>query len=349
VPFASALSEHPLTTAAIGEAAGQLLETLGPQPDLVALFVTPHHAGALEDAAAAVRAILEPGLLVGCAAVSVVGNRREVEDGPGVALWAARTGAAVAPIRLTVARTADALALSGWPDPPFDPMAVLLLADPSSFPAHALFDHLATAHPGLPVIGGNASAAAGPGGNRLVLDGDVVTSGAIGAFIGPGLGVDAVVSQGCRPIGRPYAVTRTEANVVYELGGEAPLTRLNRITAELSDEDKATLNLGVLLGVVVDEHKLDYERGDFLVRNLVGVDRLSGAVTVDRSVGVGTTAQYLVRDADTADEDLRALLTGRRAQGALVFTCNGRGARFFADADHDATVVAEALGDPASA
>ncbi len=350
MPFASALSEHPVTATAVGETAGQVLDALGSHPDLVTMFVTPHHAGALEDAAGAVRAILEPTLLMGCAAISVLGNSREIEDGPGVVLWAGSFDAAVAPLRLDAIRADGGMALTGWPEtPPFEPAAVLLVGDPYSFPAEALFDHLAEAYPGLPVIGGNASAAAGPGGNRLVLNGEVTTTGAVGAFIGHGVTLEPVVSQGCRPIGRPYTATRTEDNVVFELGGEPAFSRLTDIAAALPEEEAALLRNGVLLGVVVDERKLDYERGDFLARNLLQIDRATGAVAVGDVVAVGTTAQYLVRDAATADEDLRALLTGRRAAGALVFTCNGRGARFFTEADHDATVVAEMLDDPATA
>jgi small ligand-binding sensory domain FIST len=350
VPFAAALSEHPVTATAVGETAGQVLEAIGTEPDLVMLFVTPHHAGALEDAAAAVRAILQPSVFVGAAAISVLGNGREVEDGPGVVLWAATLGAEVAPLHLGAARTTDGVAITGWPEvPPFEPAAILLVADPYSFPAEAFFDHLADAYPGLPVIGGNASAASGPGGNRLVLDDAVTTSGAVGAFLGNGAAVAPVVSQGCRPIGRPYAVTRTDQNVVFELGGEPAYTRLTDLAATLSEDELDLLRSGVLLGVVVDEHKLDYERGDFLARSLLQIDRENGAVAVGDVVEVGATAQYLVRDAATADEDLRELLSGRRASGALVFTCNGRGARFFPEPDHDAAVVADLLGAPATA
>jgi small ligand-binding sensory domain FIST len=183
----------------------------------------------------------------------------------------------------------------------------------------------------------------------LVLDGAMTNHGAVGVLLGDGAGIEPVVSQGCRPIGRPYAVTRTEQNIVFELGGEPAYTRLTDLAATLSEEEVTLLHDGVLLGVVVDEHKLDYERGDFLARTLLQVDRESGSLAVGDVVPVGTTAQYLVRDADTADEDLRALLSGRRAAGALVFTCNGRGARFFREADHDATVVADLLDDPATA
>ena len=350
MPFASSLSEHPVTATAIGECAGEVLEAIGRTPTLATLFVTPHHAGALEDTANVVRTVLEPDVLVGCAAISVVGNGHEVEHGPGVVLWAAALDAPVAPVHLSVARTEEGMALTGWPEAlPFETAALLLIADPYSFPAEGFFAHLSERHPTVPVLGGNASAAAGPGGNRLVIDGDVVTSGAVGALVGAGTGIDSVVSQGCRPIGRPYAVTRTEQNVVFELGGAPALTRLTEVATSMPEEEAALLNNGILLGVVVDEHKLDYERGDFLAKNVTSIDRSSGAVAVGDVVPIGTTAQYLVRDAVTADEDLRELLSGRRAEGALVFTCNGRGNRFLAEPDHDAAVVADLLGQPATA
>src|SRR5438045_7475086 len=103
MPFASALSEHPLTAQAVGEVAGQVLEQLGRNPDLAMLFITPPHGGALEDAAAAVRAILEPRILLGCAAVAVAGSGREVEYEPGVSLWAGDVGDQVVPVRLGAA------------------------------------------------------------------------------------------------------------------------------------------------------------------------------------------------------------------------------------------------------
>jgi small ligand-binding sensory domain FIST len=344
VPFAAALSQHPVAATAIGEAAGQLLEALGPGPDLVMLFVTPHHGGGLEDLGGAVRSILRPRVLLGCAAVSVLGNGFEVEAGPGVVLWGAKVGAPLIPLRLD--------ALQGWPERvAFDPSALLLLADPFSFPAERFFNEVASMYPGVPILGGNASAAHGPGGNRLLLDDQVVTSGAVGVLMGSGIDMRAVVSQGCRPIGRPFTVTKAEHNVVFELGGAAAFTRLSEIAGSLSDEDRTLLQSGVFLGVVIDEHKFDYRRGDFLVRNLLRADRDTGALVVGDIVPVGATAQFHLRDARTADEDLRELLSEQvgGAGGALVFTCNGRGARFFDAPHHDANLVAELLGDPASA
>jgi small ligand-binding sensory domain FIST len=342
--FASALSEHPVTAHAVGEVAGQVLEHVGPRPDIATIFVTPPHAGALEDAAATVRAVLEPAVLIGCAAVSVLGDGREIEEGPAVSVWAGRTGP-VAPIRLSVTPTPEGAAVTGWPgDPGFEPHALLLLADPFTFPAEALFAGLAERHPGLPVLGGNASAARGPGGNRLALDDEVFTDGAVGVLLGPGVEVTAVVSQGCRPIGQPYTVTRAEHNVVYELGNQPAYQRLvETCRADLSEEELALVNQGLHLGLVIDEHKTEFDRGDFLVRNVMGADPDNGAIGVNDVVDVGTTVQYHLRDAATADEDLRMLLAGRRAEAALVFTCNGRGIRLFGTPHHDAGVVEDLL------
>jgi len=345
--FAAALSQHPVTAHAVGEAAGQVLERLGEDPDIAMLFVTRPHAGALEDAAAAVRSILHPGTLIGCAAESVAGAGQEVEQDPAVTLWAARLPA-VAPLELQILRTDQGLGLAGWPDElPFEPAAVVLVADPYSFPAEGFFSWLAEAHPKVPVVGGMASAALGPGGNRLAIDDRVRTHGAVGALLGPGVEVVPVVSQGCRPIGRPLVVTSSDGLVLHELAGRSAYQRLLEVVQDLSPEELAVINSGGLhLGQVIDEHKPEFRRGDFLIRNILGADQESGAVKVADVVEVGTTVQFHVRDAGAADEELRSLLSGQEAEGALLFTCNGRGSRLFGVPDHDAGVAADLLGAP---
>jgi small ligand-binding sensory domain FIST len=346
MPFAAALSTHPVTAHAVGEVAGQVLEQLGPHPDLVLLFVTRPHAGALEDAASAVRTLLSPSLLLGCAAESVVGPGLEIEAAPAVSLWAGILGP-VAPIRLS-AVMGEEPRLMGWPDTlPFQPQGLILIGDPYTMPVDVLFADLAERHPALPVLGGMASAALGPGGNRLALDDRIHTSGAVGVVIGPGTRLSTVVSQGCRPIGRPLVVTKSERNVVYELAGLPALERLLEMARSgMSERDISLINQGLHLGLVIDEHKADFGRGDFLVRNVMGADQSNGAIAVGDIVEVGTTVQFHVRDADAADEDLRELLAARTADGALLFTCNGRGSRLFAEPNHDAGVVSEALDNP---
>ncbi len=346
--FAAGLSQHPLPAVAVGEVLGQVLDGLDVAadgaPDLALLFVTPPHAGALEDAARAVRELLRPGALLGCAAISVVGGGREVEQTPGVALWAGMTGA-VTPFHLTVRDTPDGQTVTGWPDEmPEDPSALLLIPDPFSFPADTFLQRLHEDQPGLPVVGGMASAARGPGGNRLVIDDRVVSAGAVGVFLPSSLTVRPVVSQGCRPVGTPFAVTKAEHNVIFELGGKPALDRLQEVAAGATDADRQLLSEFVHIGRVIDERKVDFDRGDFLMRNVLGADPRVGAIMVNDVVEVGSTVQFQVRDAVSAGEDLIQLMGSRTADAALLFTCNGRGSHLFDTADHDASVVSDSLG-----
>lgn len=338
MPFAAALSEHPLPTHATGEVVGQVLERLGEgAPDLAILFVTGAHGGALEDIGATVRAALDPGTLLGVTAVSVAGGDREVEERPAVALWAGRLPASrpPRPVRLT-GRAASWHGLPPDTDPEQD--LLLVLADPFSFPADALLDDLAASQPGLAVVGGLASAAHGPGGNRLLLDGSLHDDGAVGVLLDRS-GATTVVSQGCRPVGDPFVVTRADGNVVHELAGRPALERLEQLVAGLSPADRALAGRGLHIGRVIDEQRAEFERGDFLIRAVLGADRESGALAIGDRAEVGATLQFQVRDAVSADEDLRSMLAGRRADGALLFTCNGRGRRLFDAGDHDAGVL----------
>ena len=351
--FGAALSEHPLTTHAVGEVIGAVLERVGEQPDLALLFVTQAHGGAMEDIAATVRAALKPTTLLGCTASSVVGNAREVEERPAVALWAGHVGL-VLPVVLRLESRPDGTAIVGWPaEPPPGASALVLLADPFTFPTDAFLRGLREqADTTLPVVGGMASAGQGPGGNRLVADSSIVTEGAVGALVG-GVRVDSVVSQGCRPVGAPFVVTRAESSPhgtrIYELGGRPALERLQELVSGMAADDRALLQRGLHLGRVIDEQRVEYRRGDFLIRNVLGGDPETGMLQVADEVEVGGTVQFQVRDGASADEDLREMLSGRQADGALLFTCNGRGTRLFGVPDHDAGVLADQFGQAAVA
>ena len=345
MPFAAALSEHPLPTHATGEVVGEVLERLGEQPDLAVLFVAASHTGAIEDIASTVRQVLRPRVLVGCTAGTVVGAGREVEDQPAVSLWAGRIPTVVVH-RLAAMQTPDGAVITGFPpadDLPPDAAAVLVLADPFTFPSDeflaGLRDQVGVR---LPVIGGLASAARGPGGNRLVVDGHVLTDGAVAVVLG-GVDVETVVSQGCRPIGDPMVVTSGEGSMIRELAGRNALERVQDVLRALSPDEITLAQQGLHLGRVIDERKIEFERGDFLVRNVLGADRSTGAVAVGDEVEIGATVQLHIRDAISADEDLRQLLDGARADGALLFTCNGRGTHMFGEDDHDASIVSETL------
>lgn len=347
--FAAAMSQHPLATQAVGEVGGSILEQLQGDDgdcDLAVCFASPHHVGAFEDIASALYSILEPRVLLGGTAVAVVGGAHEIEDAPALSVLAGRLDDTnLTPVVLRVEDTPDGATISGWPDLARPPRTLLLFADPFTFPVDGFLARCNDDLPSLRVIGGLASAAGNPGGNRLVLDDQVLESGAVGVFLDGHVEVRTLVSQGCRPIGRPFVVTKADRNFVEELAGKPAIERLQEVAAGASEEERALLRSGLHIGLVVDENKAEFERGDFLVRNLFGADQRTGALAVGDAVSVGQTMQFHIRDADAADEDLRELLTGADASAALLFTCNGRGRRLFGVADHDAGLVEKLLGE----
>jgi small ligand-binding sensory domain FIST len=343
VPFATALSEHPLATHAVGEVVGEVLDRLGDAPDVAILFVGAPHTGAIEDIANAVRTLLQPAVFVACTAGTVVGGDREVEDTAALSLWAGRVPTARAH-RLDAVSVREGRAVSGFPGPDeLDDVDVLVvLADPFTFPAEELLESVQHHTGGVPIIGGFASAARGPGGNRLVRNGEIYADGAVAIALG-GVDVATVVSQGCRPIGDPMVVTRGHGSLIEELAGRSAVERVQETVQALPPDDAARAASGLHVGRVIDERKATFGHGDFLIRGLRGVDRRSGAIAVDDELDVGATVQLQIRDAEAADEDLRNLLAGHRADGALMFTCNGRGTHLFGVENHDARVLSDVL------
>ena len=343
-------------TADPGEAAtravAQATEALGDaSPSLAVLFASAHFLAVAADLVAATSNALGKLPLIGCVGEAVAGGAREVESEPAVSLW---LGAGLGPVEtfaMEYIRTPSGGAYGGYLFPREPDGAHLLICDPFTFPADGLLTHLNEQVPGAMVMGGMASAALAPRQSRLFLDDRVLSAGAVGVHL-PNAEVHPLVAQGCRPIGDAYIITRADGHLIHELGGRPPLVRLREMAAALPSRDQELLAQGLQLGVVIDEYRAEPGQGDFLIRGVVGADPDSGAIAVGDQIQVGQTVQFHVRDAQSADEDLRraleresAALGGRRPAGALLFTCNGRGSRLFTEPDHDAGLIAATLGD----
>jgi small ligand-binding sensory domain FIST len=203
----------------------------------------------------------------------------------------------------------------------------------------------------MPVLGGLASASFA-GGAMLMRDGEVHTDGAVAVRL-RGVEVLPCVSQGASPVGPEMTITSADANVIGQLAGKPAMERLGEVIASLPESERELAASGVLVGLVIDENRPEYERGDFLVRPIIGADRESGAIAIGEPVRVGQTVRLHVRDAASADEDLREALRVQAqalgadgAAGALLFTCNGRGSHMFEVPDHDAGALEDSLAAP---
>jgi len=324
--------------------------------DLAFLFFSPHYVETAEDLAAAVRAELDPRVLLGCTGEGVIAESEEIEGDPAVALWAARLpGASVSPIRLSFTQQQEeGFTVSGWPDLPAEGSEAptfLLLAEPFSTPVDEVLSSMADRYPGSLAIGGLAGGGHDFGQNRVLLNDEVHDSGLVGVAVSGPVSVRTLVSQGCRPIGERFVVTRAEKNVIHELGGSPALARLETVFKSLGSAERRMAHRALHVGIVMDEQRNRFERGDFLIRNLVGADRTTGSVAIGDLVREGQTVQFHIRDAGSASEDLNLLLTAERSKdarptrGALLFSCCGRGRGLFGRPHHDVMTVRERMGD----
>ena len=337
---------------AAAEAASDAAAGLVGEPDLAFLFLSADHVDEAAEAAEAVRAELAPANLVGCVADGVIAGEREVEDGPAAAVWAAALpGATIEPFHAEALETDEGVAVAGFPELE-EPALVAMLVDPFSFPIAGFLSRLNVERPGVPIVGGIAFGGGAPGEAALIVGDEVYTEGAVGVAL-DGVRVVTAVSQGCAPIGREAVITKAEGHVAFELAGKPALYWVRSQLAALPPEQQRLAARGLLAGLVIDENKADYERGDYLIRGLIGVDEATGSIAIGEQLRVGQTMRLHARDSASADEDLRDALadavTAGSPAGALLFTCNGRGTHMFPGPDHDARAVAEELGAPAVA
>ncbi len=349
--FASALSTLADAEQAARDAGQRAKAQLNAPRHLAIVFASAHYRDDFARLAETLWSELATDCLLGCTAESLVCNDREIEGSRALVVWAAHLpGVTLVPVHLEFERTADGGAIVGWPDELSESWpagsSLLLLAEPFSFPTDVLLEQLNHQQPGIPVIGGMASGAASPGDNRLLLGGRELEAGAVGVLIHGPIKVRTVVSQGCRPIGRPLVVTKAHSNVILEFGGRPAFEQFQQLYQTLTADEQQLTRQGLHVGQVINEYQDQFGRGDFLVRNVQGFDPKNGAIAIGDYARVGQTVQFHVRDAATADEDLNALLSaaGQNSAGdvlsALMFTCNGRGTRLFDAPHHDAQAVA---------
>jgi len=352
----TALSRAEQTSKAVESVCREVSAGLaGSSVDLAFVFFSANHTESAEFLVSMVHEQLHPKVLLGCSAESVIGGEQEVEGQPALCLWAAHLpGTTLTPFHLEFRQDGDGFAVTGWPktmprletNPSF-----LIIGDPFTTPTDALLEELSARCPGAPAIGGMASGGHEPGSNRLVFNDKSVDDGVVGVGVAGAVRIRTVVSQGCRPIGDRFMITHAEQNIIHELSGKPALDRLREVFGLLSPAEQQQAERALHLGLVIDEHKDQFERGDFLIRNLVGADQRTGSVAVTDLVKGGQTVQFQLRDSASASEDLHALMTAERAVqsarppvGALIFSCNGRGQRFFRTPHHDVTVVRARMG-----
>jgi small ligand-binding sensory domain FIST len=344
--FKAALSTEGSTHAAIREVAGPVSAIA---PDLVLVFSSMHHGPDFDNALAELRDAIPCRNLIGCTGDGIIGPDREVEQGPALAAWGAKMpGVRALPFFIDQNDVMNFEEHTAWYDrlgvTPDDKPSFVVLPDPFSIHMERCLSQMDEAFVGSTIVGGMASGARAQGENRLFINDQVLRQGMVGVSLTGAIRIHSVVSQGCRPVGEPFVITKADENVIFELRGKPALEVLRGVFNEANSADQALMQQGVHVGRVVDERVEKFGSGNFLIRNVAGVVQ-DDALAVTALVRAGQTIQFHVRDGASADEDMRSLLAGKvanlgqPAHGGLLFTCNGRGRRLFGAPNHDIGVV----------
>ena len=318
--FYSTVSDRPDSSQAVAEVIAEArIETAG-KTDVAFVFFTREH---VEQADAIIEKLwleLDPQCVVGCSAEGVIGGDREIERSPGLSLLVGTLpNVRVQPFHISgqsdwreLLGDEEAMKVRLGLGP--ETRAMIGFGDPFTTPINQLLTALDTASPNAPLVGGMASSGHSAGENLLIRNDQIYSEGFVGLSLAGPITIETVVSQGCRPIGRPMVITRSQDNIIEQLGGKPAMQALREIVETLDEAGHRQLQSGLFVGRAISEYREEFRRGDFLVRNLIGVDEQNGAVALADYVKTGQTVQFHVRDAATADEDLSILLKDQQSQ-----------------------------------
>jgi len=357
--WSSAASDLPDLERAVETIAARIEKEMdGKEIDLLLVFPSSHFVSRYHEIPELLGKRIPHGALVGCAAGGVIGGGEEIENRPGISATAAH----LPDVRVN----AVALEAPGLPDLDAPPGAwrdlfsvaaeerphFVIVADPFSFPTEILLSGLDYAYPKSAKIGGLASAARQRGANALYAGERVLTEGAVVIALSGNVEMETAVAQGCRPIGEPMRITRCKGNWLLQLDGHPPIEVIQKLIASLPDEDRDLATHSLFLGIVMDELTSGHRPGDYLIRNLIGMEPNSGALAVGDRLREGRTVRFHLRDRRSSAEDLESVLRAfaerkrpHPPEGALLFSCLGRGEHLYGGPNHDSDLFRSRLGE----
>lgn len=325
--------------------------------DVVILLASSFYTEHFPEMLACLRQATRGAIVLGCSAQAVIGQDRELEDTPALSLMTlSLPGALLQPVRFTQAMIDNCETPLAWHnalDVQFDDVnAWLLFSDPFHLEVEHLLDKLANAYGECPILGGVASSSnADARRTHLFLNDEVFTDGGVGLAIGGPYTLLPLVSQGCEPIGETWTITSVRDNLIQTISNRPAYDMLVETFKSLPHEVQQRAQRNLLVGLAADEYLETFQRGNFLVRPLIGVERGTGALAIGALPRIGQTVQFQMRDARAADLDLNELLEQVSATlghqvpiAGILCTCNGRGLDLFGVSDHDARAINRHLG-----
>jgi small ligand-binding sensory domain FIST len=370
--WVNALSTRPSLEAAVEDVVEQAQKLLQAPADLGLVFISSAFASEYSRLMPLLQEKLKVSALIGCCGGGIVGidskgNVQEVEDGAALSLTLAHLpDVKVQTFHISTAVLPDP---DGSPDawvelmgvPPQDQPQFILLGDPMSSGTNELLQGLDFAYAGSVKVGGLADSGSFGNHSSLFCDFKQYRDGMVGVALSGNLVMETIVAQGCRPIGQPYQVVEGERNILLKLEEsiqgktQTPLEILQGVFEALDEDERALAQRSLFVGIAQSAFKQTLEQGDFLIRNVLGVDPRTGAMAIGDRVRPGQRIQFHIRDAEASEDDLIMLLERYQNQeqtsfpsGALMFACMGRGEGLYNRPHFDSRLFTRYLNVPLS-
>lgn len=349
-------SSHPSAEQAALQAAAQAMARAGiDQADLVIVFFTVDYFGEAGKLLASVRQVTRTERIVGSSGVGVLTGEGEIEGGPGLAILVLSSDCVKGypflfqPLRDRDVEAGVELGRSIAAD---ERSLLVLFPDGYHSRPQRLFEGIEEAFGSLPVVGAGSSEN-GAYGKTFQACGEKITSNALSGLCLTGdFGSSIDISQGCQPVTEPMTITKTEGNVIFEIDNRPAFEIFARVIKGPLLGDLRRALAFVFAGLPADPKQNMIAPGEYLVRNIVGLDAEKGVVAVAEEVHDGERMIFALRDAQRAREDLVQMLQrqsrnlgGKAPHFGLYFNCCARGTSLYGIPGIDTAYIRQTLGD----
>ena len=362
--FTAAITGSYDDTGAIERLCDEISDQLeGETPDLLVVFAGAPGHFEFPEILPTLHQRLTPSMVVGCSGSGIIGNSIEFEHGSGLSVLAAKCEpGSVYPFSFndkeacgkeatpeTLLRVIDAEPSE------FEGGSMLVFVDPLTVSTEYSLSMLDSAYPRIRKFGALVSGGMEYGDNGMFMGEELKRQGAVGLLFKSDFNADTIVSGSETPIGSPMTITSSNRNVIHRVDDRTPLEALEEIHRKSDDVRRKLITQTLVAGIEND--RMSYPTTgmyDFVMRNIMDIDDVTGAMAIGDLVEEGQAFQFHVRDPERAETELRMNLEDyvvkcvdgdQRPQAALCFNSVTRGTRMYEEEHHDSAIIADHVGE----
>jgi small ligand-binding sensory domain FIST len=351
-------SRAQATAEAVKEAASEALSRAGvARADLAMMFFTSDHAARPRELSSSLIASVGTDCVFGCSGTGVLTGEGEIEGNGGVVVLVVAAEEVVGrpfifePLRGNEENLGDSFGdfLAKTDD---ENSLMILLPDTYNGNPQPLLKAMASKAGFHPVVGAGATENGGAGATFQLCADKVGSNSIAGAYLSGDFDLHIDITQGCQPISPAMTITKAEGNLIHEIDDRPAIEVFARLLKGPLAEDLRRALMVLFVGLPANREENSVAAGNYLIRNIVGLDAEKGILGVADYVSEGESLIFAMRDGQRAREDLDQMLRrqlekldGRRPGFGFYFNCCARGNSLYGIPGIDTAYIRQALGD----